>query len=111
MPSPLLYDGILYFLKTNNGHAVGLRREDRQAALPGAAARTASTRCSRRRSAPPGASTSPVATGATLVLKHGPAFEVIGKNTLDDGFDASPAIVGDTIYIRGYKSLYAIGEI
>ena len=48
--------------------------------------------------------------GTTIVLKHGPTFEVLAENTLDDGFDASPALVGDTIYIRGYKNLYAIGN-
>ena len=37
-----------------------------------------------------------------------PMYEVLASNTLDDGFDASPAIVGDEIYLRGYRSLYAI---
>ena len=31
------------------------------------------------------------------------------KNTLDDGFDASPALVDNDIYLRGYRYLYAIG--
>ena len=44
------------------------------------------------------------------MLKNSPTFEVLAKNTLDDGFDASPALVGDEIYMRGYKSLYAIGS-
>jgi hypothetical protein len=35
---------------------------------------------------------------------------VLASNTLDDGFDASPAIVGDEIYMRGYRYLYAIAE-
>ena len=42
--------------------SVGVRREDRQAALSAAAARRAGRKCSRRRSAPPDASTSPAAT-------------------------------------------------
>jgi len=46
--------------------------------------------------------------GTTLVIKHGPAFEVIAKNTLDDGFDASPALVGGDMYLRGFKYLYNI---
>ena len=29
---------------------------------------------------------------------------------LDDGFDASPAIVGNEIYLRGHTYLYAIAE-
>jgi len=35
---------------------------------------------------------------------------VLASNTLDDGFDASPAIVDDEIYMRGYRYLYAIAE-
>ncbi len=45
VPSPLLYDGILYFLKSNNALISALRRQDRQAALPGAANRR---RCRQR---------------------------------------------------------------
>ena len=43
-----------------------------------------------------------------MVLKAGPSFEVLAANTLDDGFNASPALVGDTLYLRGHKYLYAI---
>ena len=46
--------------------------------------------------------------GTTVVLKHGPAPEVLAENTLDDGFDASPAIVDREIYLRGYRFLYGI---
>jgi outer membrane protein assembly factor BamB len=35
---------------------------------------------------------------------------VLARNTLDDGFDASPALAGNDIYLRGYKYLYAIGS-
>jgi hypothetical protein len=34
--------------------------------------------------------------GATLVIRHGPAFQVLAKNSLDDGFDASAALVEGT---------------
>ena len=46
--------------------------------------------------------------GATMVIKNGPTFEVLAKNTLDDGFDASPALVDKEIYLRGFKYLYSI---
>ena len=46
--------------------------------------------------------------GATLVIKHGPQFEVLAQNVLDSGFTASPAIVGSEIYLRGYKYRYCI---
>jgi outer membrane protein assembly factor BamB len=48
--------------------------------------------------------------GMTVVLKHGPAFEVLAENKLDDGFNASPALVDNEIYLRGFKSLYCIAE-
>jgi hypothetical protein len=43
------------------------------------------------------------------VLRHGKQHEVLAENGLDEGADASPAIVGDTIYLRGQRHLYAIG--
>ena len=32
------------------------------------------------------------------------------SSVLDDGFDASPAIVGNEIYLRRYTYVYAIAE-
>jgi outer membrane protein assembly factor BamB len=49
--------------------------------------------------------------GTTLVLRHGPKYEVLAKNSLDDGFDASPALVDNEIFIRGYRYLYCIRGI
>jgi hypothetical protein len=46
--------------------------------------------------------------GDTLVLRHGTSFEVLGINSLDDGFDASPAIAGNEIFLRGNRFLYCI---
>ena len=48
--------------------------------------------------------------GTTLVIKHGPEFAVLARNVLDDGVDASPAIVGNEIYLRGSRYLYCIAE-
>ena len=47
--------------------------------------------------------------GNTLVLRNGGTFEVLAKNTLDDGFDASPALVDNEMYMRGYRYLYSLG--
>jgi hypothetical protein len=44
------------------------------------------------------------------VIKSGPTFEVLARNTLDDGFDASPALVDSEIFLRGYTYLYAIAQ-
>jgi outer membrane protein assembly factor BamB len=48
--------------------------------------------------------------GATIVLKHGPKFEVLATNRLDEGIDASPAIVGKQMFLRGERRLYCIEE-
>jgi outer membrane protein assembly factor BamB len=48
--------------------------------------------------------------GRTVVLRHGPALDVLAVNELDDGFDASPAVAGDEIYLRGRKALYRISR-
>jgi outer membrane protein assembly factor BamB len=48
--------------------------------------------------------------GKTYVIRHGPQFEVLAENDLDDQFAASPAIVNDCLYLRGMKYLYCISE-
>ena len=44
----------------------------------------------------------------TLVISAGTELNVLSVNVLDDGFDASPAIVDDAIYLRGGQFLYCI---
>jgi outer membrane protein assembly factor BamB len=46
--------------------------------------------------------------GVALVIKDQPTLETISTNQLDDGFDASPAIVGRDLFLRGKKHLYCI---
>lgn len=46
--------------------------------------------------------------GNVIVIEHGPELRVLAINRFDDGFDASPAIVGDDIYLRGKSHLYRI---
>jgi len=48
--------------------------------------------------------------GVTLVLRAGAAFELLTKNRLDDGFDASPALVDRQMFLRGRKYLYALAS-
>lgn len=109
VPSPLLYDNILYFLKTNNGL---LSAFDAVSGKPHYQ--------SLRMANAPEVFASPVGAdgrvyivsrdGITTVIKHGPMYEVLAENTLDDGFDASPALVDGEIYLRGFRYLYAIGQ-
>jgi outer membrane protein assembly factor BamB len=109
VPSPLLYDGVLYLLKSNSGTL----------SVFDAANGTPHYR-NQRLQAMPTVLTSPVgadnrvyiagAEGTTLVIRHGPKFEVLATNTLDDTFTASPALVDDEIYLRGNKYLYCIAD-
>jgi outer membrane protein assembly factor BamB len=109
VPSPLLYDGILYFLKTNSGI---LSAFDARSGTPHYQL--------QRLDGVPNVFASPVGAqgrvylpgreGVTLVIRHGPKFEVLAKNKLDDGFDASPALVDGEIFLRGYQYLYSIAE-
>jgi outer membrane protein assembly factor BamB len=109
VPSPLLYEGILYLLKTNSG------------ILSAFDAKTGKPHYQRQRlDGLPEVFASPVGArgrvylsgrdGVTLVIRHGPTFEVLAQNKLDDGFDASPALVDNEIFLRGYQYLYSIVE-
>jgi outer membrane protein assembly factor BamB len=109
VPSPLLYDGVLYLLKSNAGI---LSVFDAKTGKPHYQL--------QRLDGLPEVFASPVGahgkvyflgrSGITLVIGHGPTFAVLAKNTLDDGFDASPALVDNEIYLRGSQYLYCIAE-
>ena len=106
-PSALLIDDNLYFLRGNNGilscfdartgtpHYSNQRLEGMGnifASLFGADGRIYVTGQK----------------GTFYVVKHGPEFEILAKNTLDDNFNASPVAVGKDFFLRGYKYLYCI---
>jgi outer membrane protein assembly factor BamB len=109
VPSPLLYDGLLYVLKSNAGILSVFDASTGRAHYQ-----------ARRLEGMPEVYSSPVAAqgrvyvtgrdGTTVVLRHGPRLEVLARNTLDDGFDASAALVDGHIYLRGYRYLYDIAE-
>ncbi len=48
--------------------------------------------------------------GKALVLAPGPRLEILAENQLEDGFDASPVIVGGDLYLRGRRYLYALAR-
>ena len=48
--------------------------------------------------------------GKALVLEPGPTLKILAENQLDDGFDASPVIVGGDLYLRGRRFLYAVAR-
>jgi outer membrane protein assembly factor BamB len=109
VPSPLLYDGILYILKTNNGL---LSAFDAATGKPHYQVQRLE-KAANVFASPVGAAGRVYIAGrdgTTVVLRHGPSFEVLAENALDDGFDASPALVDRELYLRGYRYLYAIAQ-
>lgn len=46
--------------------------------------------------------------GNTTVVKAEPTFQVVAKNTLPEGFMASPAVVGNTLVLRTKSALYRV---
>ena len=109
VPSPLLYKGIIYFLKSNNGILTAFNVETGQAyygpqRLQGVSGVYASIVGAGDRVYIAGRG------GTVNVIQHGPEFKVLAENKLDDSFNASPAIVGSELYLRGTRHLYCIAE-
>ena len=109
VPSPLLYGDILYFLKSNDGILSAFDTKTGKAyygpkRLQGVSGVYASIVGAADRVYIAGRN------GTVNVLTHGPEFTIIAENTLDDSFNASPAIVGSELYLRGGQYLYCIAE-
>ena len=109
IPSPLLSEGRLYFYKARAGILSCVDAKTGQSYF--AAVRV------------PGLSdiyASPVAAGGhiylsdrrgkTVVIKDAPKFEVVASNSLGETIDATPAPVGDELFIRGEKHLFCIAK-
>jgi hypothetical protein len=45
-----------------------------------------------------------------VVIKDSDKLELVKTNTLEDRFDASPAVVGKELFLRGHQYLYCIAE-
>lgn len=48
--------------------------------------------------------------GKTVVIKDSDKLETLATNKLDDKFDASAAIAGKELYLRGHEYLYCLSE-
>ena len=49
--------------------------------------------------------------GTIVVIEDSNAFKVLATNSLGEGVDATPAIVGNEMFIRSAKHLYCISEL
>jgi outer membrane protein assembly factor BamB len=109
VPSPLLVDELLYLVANNDGK---LSCFDAKKGTPHYEAERLEGIFSIY--------ASPVAAkdriyvlgreGTCLVIKKGPKLEILATNKLDDKTDASIAIAGNELFIRGRKSLYCISN-
>jgi len=109
VPSPLLYDGALWFLHHYQGFMTRViaatgEEPQRPFRLTGLRSVYAS---------PVGAAGRVYLTdleGSTMVFTAEEKPQVLAVNRLDESFSASAAIVGDALYLRGERFLYCLGE-
>jgi outer membrane protein assembly factor BamB len=107
VPSPLLYGDRIYFLSGNNPL---LSCFDVKTGKP--------LYETQRIDGPEGVYASPVGAadrvylvgrnGATAVIKNAGTIDVLATNQLDDRIDASPAVAGSDLFLRGQQYLYCI---
>jgi outer membrane protein assembly factor BamB len=48
--------------------------------------------------------------GNVSVVRAGTQWELLAVNRLDEGSQSTPAIVGDTLFVRTYDALYSFRE-
>ncbi len=108
VPSPLLYQGVLYLCK-EGGILTALDAKTGKVLKQG-----------RITGAPGDYFASPVAAdgkiytisheGKMAVIKAGGDWEIIRINEFDDGVNATPAILDNRIYVRTHSALYCFGK-
>jgi len=109
VPSPLLVDNLLYFVANNDAKLSCFDTRTGQAhfeaePLAGLFSVYASPVSAKDRVYVLGRE------GTCLVLKKGPKVEILATNKLDDKTDASLALAGNELFVRGRANLYCIGN-
>ena len=109
VPSPLLYGERLYFYSGNDGLLSCFNAKSGQLLIE-----------AERVPELGGVYASPVGAGGkvfllgrdgrAVVIKDADKLEVLAQNRLDDRFDASPAVAGNQLFLRGHQHLYCIAE-
>ena len=109
VPSPLLYGDKLYFFAGNNGTLSCFDVKSGRALID-----------AERLEAIPNVYSPPVGAsgrvylvgrnGSTVVIRHSEKFEVLATNRLDEKFEASPAMAGKELFLRGHEYLYCLAE-
>ncbi|MHA3774977.1 outer membrane protein assembly factor BamB family protein [Verrucomicrobiota bacterium sgz303538] len=110
VPSPLLYGDALMFLNHFQGGIITRVNARTGADQPGAFRVPGMHNIFASPVAAAGRVYITSREGATAVLKDGDPLELLAQNRLDDQFSASPALVGNSIFLRGEKYLYCLAE-
>ena len=109
VPSPLLYGDKLYFFAGNNAMLSCFDAKSGKALID--AERLEDLK--NVYASPAGADGRVYLVGrngAVLVIKNSDKLELLATNKLDEQFDASPAIAGRDLLLRGHEYLYCIEE-
>lgn len=109
VPSPLLYDDFLYFLQRTGSQLSCVDPESgefhyTQQRMEGISGVYASPLGVKDRVYVVGQN------GTTVVVAKSKELKILATNKLDDRLDASPAVVGDQLFLRGHNYLYCISE-
>jgi outer membrane protein assembly factor BamB len=109
VPSPVLYDGKLFVTSHNNPIISCFDAKTGKPLFE-----------EERLTGPQGLYASPVAAndriyvvgrnGTAVVLKNSDKLEVLATNPLGEKVDASPALVGNELFLRGHEHLYCIAN-
>jgi outer membrane protein assembly factor BamB len=107
VPSPVLAGGRLYFTQMNTGMLTCLDAKTgkvifEKERLPGLTSLYASPVAAKDRIYFTGRD------GTVVVIKRSDKLAVLATNRLGEGIDASPALVGKELFLRGEKHLYCI---
>ena len=109
VPSPLLYDGKLYFFANNNGRLSCVYSKNGEPLLDAENVEE----IPNVYASPLGASGRVYLVGrngTTVVLKNTGKLDRVAVNKLDDKIDASPVAVGKDLLLRGRSTLYCLTE-
>jgi outer membrane protein assembly factor BamB len=52
----------------------------------------------------------PSSNGVITVIKAGGTLEILAQNDLGEKIYSTPAVIGNTLYVRTVENLYAFGE-
>lgn len=109
IPSPLLYDGLLFYNQSNQAILTCVDSKTGEVAFgPERIGQLSNIYAS-----PVGAAGRVYITGrggTTLVLERSGKLKVLATNKLDERFDASAAVAGNQLFLRGAKHLYCIAN-